>query len=58
MNRLMQSKNTGQEWSIYWSTSTPESILTIINNLNLSAVWRHDISHTPLDSVSPHYQKY
>ena len=46
----MESKNIGQEWSIYLYTSTHESTLAIINNLNLCAVWRLDISCTPLDS--------
>ena len=50
MNRLMESKNTGEEWSFYLSTSTPENIPAIINNINLCAVWWLGISHTPLES--------
>ena len=50
MSRLMENKSTGQEWSVYLSTSTPESTLAIINNLNLCGVWRLDILRTPLDS--------
>ena len=46
----MKEQQTGKEWSIRLSSSSPESTAVIINNLNKCTVWRLYIRDTSLDS--------
>ena len=50
MSKLIKEQQTGKEWSIYLSSSSPESTAVIINNLNKCTVRRLDIVNTSLDS--------
>ena len=46
----MKEQQTGKEWSIRLSSSSPESTAVILNNLNKCTVRSLDIWHTSLDS--------
>ena len=50
ISKLIKEQQTGKEWSISLSSSSPESTAVIINNLNKCTVRRLDIEYTSLDS--------
>ena len=50
MIKLMKEQQTGKQWNIDLSPSSPESIAVIINNLNKCTVRRLNILNTSLDS--------
>ena len=50
ISKLIKEQQTGKEWSIHFSTSSPESTEVIINNLNKCTVRSLDIWDTSLDS--------
>ena len=50
ISKLIKEQQTGKEWSINLSSSSPESTAVIINNLNKCTVSSLDILNTSLDS--------
>ena len=50
MNHL-KTEQTGKDWSIRLITSSPESALVVINNLNECIMRAFYIDQTPLDSI-------
>ena len=50
MNHL-KTEQTGKDWSICLITSSPESALVVINNLNEYIMRAFYIDKTPLDSI-------
>ena len=50
ISKLIKEQQTGKEWSITLSSSSPESAAVIINNLNKCTVRRLYINNTSLDS--------
>ena len=50
ISKLIKEQQTGKEWSITLSSSSPESTAVIINNLNKCTVCSLDIWHTSFDT--------
>ena len=49
INKLIQERQTGKEWSIRLISTSPDSTAVIIQNLNNYTVKSLDIENTPLD---------
>lgn len=48
MSQLKSQKHTGKHWEIIIQSSTPDSLLTVLNNINECLVSKLDIEDTPL----------
>ena len=51
VSRLKEEQQAGSKWSIWLHTTTSESTLVIIVNLNECIIWRLGIWNTPLNEI-------